>query len=66
MRPVTAISCLLLAAVGGGVTARLLTPSPIDPTPAANMMQRAADLALPERAWAAPPAAVGEIGRAHV
>ena len=59
MRPVTAISCLLLAAVGGGVTARLLTPSPMDPTPAATMMQRAADVALPERAAAATPAAIG-------
>ena len=59
MRPVTAISCLLLAAVGGGVTARLLTPSPTDPTPAATLMQHAADAALPDRAWAAPPAAMG-------
>ncbi|MFA6984985.1 MAG: Do family serine endopeptidase [Arenimonas sp.] len=57
MRPSTAVSCLLLAALGGGVTARLLTPGPADPTPAASMMQTAADAALPALAAAAPPPA---------
>src|ERR671912_2893710 len=57
MRPLTAVSCLLLAALGGGVTARLPTPSPADPTPAANMLQSATDAALPARARAAVPVA---------
>lgn len=59
MRPVTVISCLLLAAVGGGVTARLLTPTAANPAPATAMIEQAADAALPVRALAAPPAAVG-------
>ena len=58
MRPLTAASYLLLAALGGGVTARLLTPSAADPTPAADMMQSAADATLPAPAAAAPPAPV--------
>ena len=56
MRPITAVSCLLLAALGGGVTARLLTPTAADPTPAADLMQSAASAALPANAFAAPPA----------
>jgi len=56
MRKSTAISCLLLAAIGGGVTARLLTPGRADPTPVASMAEMAADAALPTRAYAAPPA----------
>ena len=59
MRPLTALSCLLLAALGGGVTARLLTPSPADPTPTAAMLQSATNAALPAlAAAAAPPAAL--------
>ena len=58
MRPLTAVSCLLLAALGGGVTARLLTPIPADPTPAADMMQTATDAALPALSAAALPAPV--------
>jgi Do/DeqQ family serine protease len=59
MRSLTTVSCLLLAALGGGVTARLLTPTPENPTPAAALVESAADAALPSAALAAPPAAVG-------
>ena len=62
MRPVTLVSCLLLAATGGGVAARLMTPSPADPTPGADMAaqavvaaEAAAQAALPARAEAAGP-----------
>ena len=58
MRKSTAISCLLLAAVGGGVTARLLTPTPANPAPVAAMAEMAADAALPALANAAPPAPI--------
>ena len=44
MRPLTVISCLLLAAVGGGVTAQLLTPTVANPAPATAMMEQAAEL----------------------
>ena len=57
MRPSTLVSCLLLAAIGGGVTARLLTPSAADPTPVATMAESAAAVALPVVAAAAPPPA---------
>jgi Do/DeqQ family serine protease len=59
MRPATTFACLLLAAAGGGVTARLLTPTPADPTPARDVAMQAAELAataaLPARAQAAGP-----------
>jgi Do/DeqQ family serine protease len=57
MRPSSLVSCLLLAAIGGGVTARLLTPSAADPTPVATMAESAAAVALPAVAAAAPPPA---------
>ena len=59
MRPLTLVSCLLLAALGGGATARFLTPSPADPTPAMTLMQQAADATLPTRVEAALPAQLG-------
>ncbi len=59
MRPLTLVSCLLLAALGGGATARFLTPSPADPAPAMTLMQQAADATLPRRVEAALPAQVG-------
>jgi Do/DeqQ family serine protease len=62
MRPVTLVSCLLLAATGGGVAARLMTPNAADPTPAADMAaqalsaaEAATEAALPARAQAAGP-----------
>jgi len=58
MRPLTAVSYLLLAALGGGVAARLLTPTTADPTPVADLMQSASNAALPAFALAAPPAPV--------
>lgn len=57
MRPRTLLSCLFLAALGGGVTARLLTPSEADPAPGRAMMESAAEAALPAQALAATPAA---------
>lgn len=59
MRPLTLFSCLLLAALGGGATARLLTPTPADPAPAMTLMQQAADATLPKRVEAALPAQLG-------
>ncbi len=56
MRPSTAVFCLFLAALGGGVTARLITPSPADPTPGRDMLDSAATAALPPVALAASPA----------
>jgi len=53
MRPVTLVSCLFLTALGGGVTARMLTTQPNEPTPA-ELAQKAADAALPP-AYAALP-----------
>jgi Do/DeqQ family serine protease len=63
MRPTTLFACLLLAALGGGVTARLLTAVPgeagIGQTPGAALADRAATAALPEAAWATLPAQAG-------
>ena len=56
MRPSTAVFCLFLAALGGGVTARLITPSPADPTPGTDMLESATAAALPATALAASPA----------
>jgi Do/DeqQ family serine protease len=50
---------LLLAAIGGGVTTRLLTPTPTNPEPAAKALSIAAEVALPEPAFAALPVQVG-------
>ena len=62
MRPLTAATFLLCAAIGGGVTARLLTAvpneAPITETPAAKAAWVAMDTALPA-ANAALPAQVG-------
>ena len=63
MRPSTAVFCLFLAALGGGVTARLVTPSPADPTPGHDMLDSAASAALPSTALAAPaPATTNAAG----
>ena len=62
MRPSTLFACLLLAAIGGGVTARLLTARPEEPptaTAAVDLAAEAATAALPAPAWAALPAQVG-------
>ncbi|MEO8161880.1 MAG: Do family serine endopeptidase [Arenimonas sp.] len=60
MRPATILACLLLAAGTGGVTARLLTPSPANPSPGTSLATQAAELAtlaaLPAQAQAASPA----------
>lgn len=53
MRPLTIFSLLLLAALSGGIATRLFTPLP--PAPAAEMLDAAADIALPARAAAALP-----------
>ena len=59
MRPLTTVSCLLLAALGGAVAAHLLTPSADNPTPAAAMLESASNATLPALAAAAtPPATV--------
>ncbi|MGH8030335.1 MAG: trypsin-like peptidase domain-containing protein [Arenimonas sp.] len=55
-------ACLLLAALGGGVTARLLTAHPAEPPTtqaAVELLDTAASAALPAPAWAALPAQVG-------
>jgi len=57
VRPSTALAILLLAALGGGVTARLLTPTAADPTPGQDLLESAATAALPAQALAATPAA---------
>src|SRR4249919_449776 len=61
MRKLTTFFCLLLAAIGGGVTARMLTAvpgeAPVSASPGAAIAQSAADSALP-LANAAPPALV--------
>ncbi len=57
MRRIALVSCLFLAALGGGVAARLLTPSPADPAPARALLESAASAALPSEALAATPAA---------
>ena len=63
MRPTTLFTCLLLAALGGGVTARLLTAVPgearIDQTPGAALAEQAVDVALPRSVAAALPAQAG-------
>ena len=59
MRPLTAFSCLLLAALGGGLVTRLLTPTPADPAPATAALDFVADTALPATAQAALPVQVG-------
>jgi Do/DeqQ family serine protease len=56
MRRSTLFALLLVAALGGGVMARLITPSPADPTPGRDMLESAAVAALPATAVAAPPA----------
>ena len=59
MRPATTFGLLLLAATGGGIAARVMTPSPVDPHPAADVALQAAELAaaatLPATAHAAGP-----------
>ena len=59
MRPLTAFSCLLLAALGGGLVTHLLTPTPAHPDPAAAVLDFAADTALPSTAEAALPVQMG-------
>jgi Do/DeqQ family serine protease len=62
MRPSSLFACLLLAALGGGVTARLLTAHPAEPptaVAAAELLDQAATAALPAPAWAALPAQIG-------
>ena len=61
MRPLTAFACLFLAAVGGGLTTRWLTPTPANPDPAEKALTLAADVALPEPAYAALPVQVGGV-----
>jgi Do/DeqQ family serine protease len=56
MRRSTLFALLLVAALGGGVMARLITPSPADPTPGQDMLESATVAALPATASAAPPA----------
>jgi Do/DeqQ family serine protease len=57
MRPMTAVSCLFLAALVGGVTARVLTPSEANPDPGRAILESAASAALPAQALAATPVA---------
>src|SRR4249919_321587 len=59
MRPLTACSFLLLAALGGGVVTHLLTPTPANPDPAVAAVDFIADTALPSSAMAALPVQVG-------
>jgi Do/DeqQ family serine protease len=56
MRRSTLFATLFLAALGGGVMARLITPSATDPTPGTAMLESAASAALPAPALAASPA----------
>ena len=56
MRRSTLFAALFLAALGGGVMARLITPSAADPTPGQAMLASAAEAALPAPALAASPA----------
>jgi serine protease DegQ len=58
MRPLTAFSCLLLAAIGGAATTTLLTREPDRSAQLSSMMQTAANAALPATAAAAPGAPV--------
>ena len=59
MRPLTAFSCLFLAALGGGLVTRLMTPTPDSPAPAIAAVDFIADTALPASAMAALPVQVG-------
>jgi len=58
MRPLPTLSLILLAALGGGVAARLLTLGPADDGSPEALMQSAATAALPALANAAPPTPV--------
>jgi serine protease DegQ len=62
MRTATTFALCLVAATAGGVTARMLTPTPAEPAPARELAlqaaQLAADAALPAQAMAAAPAPV--------
>jgi Do/DeqQ family serine protease len=61
MRPLPFFACLLLAAFGGGVTARWLTATPAEPPTheaTAQLLDHAATVALPAPAQAALPAQV--------
>src|SRR5690349_17198632 len=61
MRPATTFALCLLAATGGGIAARILTPSAADPAPARTLAMEAAEIAaaatLPAKAAAATPSA---------
>ena len=61
MRSLTLFSCLFLAALGGGVAARLITATPSAPAPAAVLAQQAADAALSPAAAALPMQADGSL-----
>ena len=58
MRPLPTLSLILLAALGGGVAARLLTLGPADDGSPQALVQTAASAALPTLANAAPPTPV--------
>ncbi len=58
MRPLSTLSLILLAALGGGVAARLLTLGPSDDGSPEALVQNAATAALPALASAAPPTPV--------
>ncbi|MCX7042272.1 MAG: Do family serine endopeptidase [Gammaproteobacteria bacterium] len=58
MRPLPTLSLILLAALGGGVAARLLTLGPADDGSPEALVQSAATAALPALANAAPPTPV--------
>jgi Do/DeqQ family serine protease len=62
MRPLPLFACLLLAALGGGLTARWMTAQPTEPSmgeATTRMAHQAASAALPAEAFAALPAQVG-------
>ena len=59
MRPSTLLTALFLAALGGGLTTRALTPTPAQPAPTQALLQQAVDAALPAKAAAALPAQAG-------
>ncbi|OGT59468.1 MAG: heat-shock protein [Gammaproteobacteria bacterium RIFCSPHIGHO2_12_FULL_63_22] len=58
MRPLPTLSLILLAALGGGVAARLFTLGPADDGSPEALVQTAASAALPALASAAPPTPV--------
>ena len=58
MRPLPTLSLILLAALGGGVAARLLTLGPADDGSPEALVQTATSAALPALASAAPPTPV--------